>query len=95
MELALKARICRTLKWQEFPETTGEFQTRGLQSVKTHDLAVLLRFSGIEVRVHTRCPFEWSRVIEWNPESRYRSTGVTAQNAADMVGWAERLLRVL
>ena len=49
VELALKARICRTLKWSGFPQTGQEFQ--GLQSVKTHDLEVLLRFSGIEDRI--------------------------------------------
>lgn len=46
IELALKARICRTLKWPEFPETNQEF--RPLQSFRTHDLAVLLRLSGRE-----------------------------------------------
>jgi hypothetical protein len=39
VELALKARICRTLKWSGFPQSGTEFQ--GLQSVKTHDLEVL------------------------------------------------------
>ena len=26
IDLALKARICRTLNWSEFPETNAEFQ---------------------------------------------------------------------
>ena len=46
VELALKARICRTLKWPGFPESAQDF--KGLQSVKTHDLDILLRFSGVE-----------------------------------------------
>jgi hypothetical protein len=46
VELALKARICQTLKWAGFPETPAEF--KGLQSVKTHDLEMLLHLSGIE-----------------------------------------------
>ncbi len=49
VELALKARICRTLRWSGFPETQSDF--RGLLSVKTHDLEILLRFSGIEPRI--------------------------------------------
>lgn len=27
VEIALKARICRTLKWSEFPETRKEFES--------------------------------------------------------------------
>jgi hypothetical protein len=36
VEIALKARICKTLGWDGFPQTAKEF--RGFQSVKTHDL---------------------------------------------------------
>src|SRR6266705_3045443 len=46
VEMALKARLCRTLKWSGFPETGAEFQ--GLQSIKTHNLEILLRLSGVE-----------------------------------------------
>jgi HEPN domain-containing protein len=38
IELALKARICRTLKWPGFPESAQDF--KGFQLVKTHDLEV-------------------------------------------------------
>ena len=34
VELALKTRSCRALKWPGFPETNKEFE--GLQSIKTH-----------------------------------------------------------
>jgi HEPN domain-containing protein len=49
VELALKARICRTLKWPGFPESAKDF--KGFQLLRTHDLEVLLRFSGAEGRV--------------------------------------------
>jgi len=49
VELALKARICRTLKWPGFPETPPEF--KGLGSPKVHDLDTLLRFTGRETIV--------------------------------------------
>lgn len=52
VEMALKARLCRTLKWSGFPETGAEFQ--GLQSVKTHNLEILLRLSGVEGKIRTR-----------------------------------------
>jgi HEPN domain-containing protein len=94
VELALKARICRTLKWSGFPETAQDF--KGLQSFKTHDLEMLLRFSGAEARVKARHLAEWSVVLDWNPEKRYQAIGQsTAQQAADMVTCVRRLLEVL
>ena len=94
IELALKARICRTLKWPGFPESAQDF--KGLQSVKTHDLKILLRFSGIEDRVKAKRMKEWSVVLVWNPEKRYQANRLsTAQQAANMVECVERLLEVL
>lgn len=49
VEIALKARICRTLNWADFPSTGGEFQA--YRSFQTHDLRVLLRLSGQEERI--------------------------------------------
>ena len=49
VEVALKARICRTLHWEGFPETANEF--RDYQSFRTHDLTVLLHLSGVEQRI--------------------------------------------
>jgi len=94
IELALKARICRTLGWPGFPESSQDF--KGLQSVKTHDLEVLLRFSGVEARVRAKHLADWSVVLEWNPERRYQAIGQsTGQQAADMVNCVKRLLEVL
>src|SRR5260221_8407212 len=94
IELALKARICRTLKWSGFPDSAQDF--KGLQSVKTHDLEVLLRFSGIEDRVKAKHLLEWSAVLLWNPEKRYQAIGVsTAKEAVKMVTSVQRLLEVL
>jgi HEPN domain-containing protein len=94
IELALKARICRTLKWPGFPESAQDF--KGLQSVKTHDLEILLRFSGIEDRVKARRIAEWNVVRDWNPERRYQANRLsTAQQAAGMVKCVERVLEIL
>ncbi len=94
VEVALKARICRTLQWSGFPETSREFS--GLQSLKTHDLEVLLRLSGVETVVSAKRLAEWSIVLNWNPEKRYQSIGTsTLQQATDMVTAATRLLGVL
>jgi len=94
VELALKARICRTLKWPGFPESAQDF--KGLQSVKTHDLDILLRFSGVEDRVRAKHTAEWSVVLDWNPEKRYQANRLsTEQQATNMVKCVERLLEVL
>lgn len=58
IEIGLKLRICKTLKWQGFPETNSEFQ--GLSSFKTHDFDVLLRLSGVEDQAKTQYLAEWS-----------------------------------
>jgi HEPN domain-containing protein len=94
VEVVLKARICRTLKWSGFPDAASEFQ--GLQSLKTHDLEILLRLSGVEPIVKAKRLAEWSAVLNWNPEKRYQPVGkLTPQQATDMVTSARRLLEVL
>jgi hypothetical protein len=92
VELALKARICKTLKWAGFPETPKEFQ--GYQSLKVHDLDILLSLSGVEPIVMTKYFTEWSAVAGWTPEARYKGRGkVTRANAELLVKAAGNLLR--
>ena len=94
VELALKARICRTLKWSGFPETGGEF--KNLQSFKTHNLEVLLKLSGVEEKIRTNYISEWSIVLEWNPELRYGTTGtINNQKAEDMIAAVTSLFTAL
>lgn len=94
VETALKARICRTLKWPGFPSTKAEFQT--LQSFKTHALDVLLSLSGVEVKIKTRFLAEWSYVTRWDPEVRYKPIGTATRNdAVNMINSAKTLLRQL
>jgi HEPN domain-containing protein len=94
VELVLKARICRTLRWPGFPESAQDF--KGFQLLKTHDLEILLRFSGAEVRVKSRYMSEWSEVLKWHPEKRYQAIGqLKPREAADMIRYVERLLTIL
>ena len=60
VEVALKARICRTLNWAEFPSTGGEFQA--YRSFQTHELDVLLRLSGQEARLKQNHFASWNAV---------------------------------
>jgi hypothetical protein len=94
VELALKARICRTLKWAGFPDSGSEFKSK--QSVRTHDLEVLLMFSGIEPRIRAKHSDEWAVVVGWNPEIRYGAVGSSPpRGAANMIACTQRLLEVL
>jgi HEPN domain-containing protein len=94
VEIALKARIVKTLKWTGFPETRTEFE--GLASFKCHDLRILLRLSGWEAKIRTTFLTEWSAVEQWNPEARYeRPGGVTQAKASAMIESAKKIVGVL
>ena len=94
VEVALKARICRVLNWPEFPSTGGEFQA--YRSFQTHELDVLLRLSGQEVRIKQNHFALWNPVAVWKVESRYNVVGTVQQpDAAAMIQAAEQLLAVL
>lgn len=96
VEIALKARICRTLGWVGYPSSGGEF--RNYASFKVHDLDVLLHLSAAEASIKTNPALltAWSVVVEWNPEQRYAPVGTwTAVDARDMIEAAAKLLEKL
>lgn len=77
VELAFKARICKTLKWPGYPQTGAEFQ--GLASFKVHNLRILLRLSGREELMEARHSADWLQVVDWNPEDRYSRIGTASE----------------
>jgi len=83
VELSLKSRICRNLKWKGFPQTNSEFQS--YQSFKTHDLDVLLSLSGAEEKIKTGYFAEWSVVGTWHPKARYKPTGSANKTDAELL----------
>ena len=94
VEVALKARICRTLDWPGFPSTGKEFQP--YQSFRTHSLDTLLSLSGVERTIKSNHLADWSAVAIWDPEARYKPTGsATAQDAKLMIDSARVLLGAL
>ena len=94
LELALKARICKTLNWAEFPATNKEFER--FRSFKVHDLEVLLKLSGYEQKIKSTLLPEWSQVNQWQPEIRYRPIGFASQKqASDMLTAISALMRML
>lgn len=94
VEIALKARICRTLNWPAFPESNTEF--RSFQSFRTHELAVLLQLTGRETDIKTAHFAARSTVEVWRPESRYRTIGSASNtDASEMIASAIELLGAL
>ena len=90
VELALKARICKTLGWKEY-RTTEKFR-----SFRTHDLETLLVLSGVEEKITLQHEVAWSDVRRWTPETRYGRVGTTHRaDAEKMLASAEILLRAL
>lgn len=90
IELGLKARICRTLQWGEYP-TSGKYG-----SFKTHDLDVLLHLTGCEDKIKLKHLADWSIVAQWNPEARYNPIGsVQNSDAKDMLESTKELLKIL
>ncbi len=84
VELALKYRICRCLKWKTFPETNSEFGE--LKFLKSHDYETLLRLTGKADLVKTNLMAEWSVVAKWNPANRYQPLGtMTRTDSRDMI----------
>ena len=73
IEIGLKNKICKTLRWNEFPSTKSEFQN--LQSFKTHNLDILLKLSGAESKIKLNFLSEWSQVAKWEPDARYKPIG--------------------
>ena len=94
LEIGLKARICRTLKWAGFPSTRKEFE--GYQSFRTHDLETLLHLSGIEDKIRAGFAAEWGIVSTWDPEMRYRLMGSgSLQKATNMIESTKTILGAL
>ena len=95
VELALKARICETLGWSEFPSDPGEF--RKYQSLRTHELGILLEFSGIKARVNAEYSAAWNFLAEnWGAHWRYRPAGSSdASICSQMLNAVASLLEVI
>lgn len=94
IEIALKVRICKTLKWPGFPSTKKEFED--FKSFKTHKLQTLLTLSGIEHKIKPTYLTDWSIVGKWDPETRYSAVGtITQKDAHDMIESTKVLLKII
>lgn len=94
VEIALKARICKTLSWSGYPSTKREFEN--YQSFRTHNLSVLLSLSGSEHRIKTNFLAPWSAIVEWDPDIRYKPIGSATKKEVElMIDSSKRLLSIL
>ena len=82
VEVSLKARVCRTLGWSEFPSEPKDWQ-RYHAPLKVHDFELSAKWSGHAVLLdgssHRR---HWLEVNKWNPEMRYKPLGTTSRAQA-------------
>jgi hypothetical protein len=90
VEFALKARICKHLKWPGYPATDAEF--KGKRDFKTHDFDCLLEFTGLAPKVRNNCNAEWYTVTDWSTELRYRPIGSTTHQHAQALLEASKVL---
>ena len=90
VEVALKARICRHLKWAGFPQSSKEFD--GLQALKTHDFKVLIKFTGMDDKVRQLHFQEWNLLLGWTPEVRYAPIGTATRRDAEVMIESARIL---
>ena len=100
LELALKYRICRIMKFTNgFPENRTEFDIyyfdttktflrstiRELRDIRHHKLPILLRYSGEQINIETNFITDWDIVKDWNPEMRYLNNIIRRQKAQDFL----------
>ena len=82
VEIALKARICRTLRWPDYPQTNHEWsQNRKFSQFKTHSLSFLLSYSGREDLIKTQHGAEWDLIDAWDPNSRYKPSSLSGRGS--------------
>ena len=90
IEIGLKNKICKTLRWRGFPSTRSEFQD--FHSFRTHSLDILLKLSGVEDKIKKSFLAQWSIVAKWDPEARYKEVGSTTKQSAALMIEATNIL---
>jgi HEPN domain-containing protein len=85
LECMLKRRIILLLDWGEYPNTKKDFEQR--TSLRTHDLDILLSFSGLENKVKQDPVIfaDWNKAKEWNSEIRYKEIGGYTKDQAESI----------
>lgn len=94
VEFSLKARICKCLKWLDFPSEDNEF--KGKSNFKVHNFNSLLSFTGIESKIRNNFTAEWAIMLLWSPDYRYLPIGsITQRDSKAMINFAKILMKKL
>lgn len=94
VEMALKVRICRHLRWPDLPDEDKEW--KGRTNIKTHDFDQLYMFAGMPQTFKVRYQNEWDALTSWSPELRYRTNLSASQLDADkIIKAATKITRIL
>ena len=92
LEVALKARICRVLDFEEYPDS-GELR----RLYATHDLDQLLKLSGLsrKLPLQEKVLFDsWSTAALWKPQRRYDVPGTAKRtDVRDILNAIDEVLR--
>ncbi len=80
VEMALKARICRVLRLQQYPP-----KGKTASIFKTHDFDELKLFAALESDItaaNTQLFANWSLATRWTPNQRYEPPGMINKKTA-------------
>lgn len=92
VELALKIRICKTLKWEKYPPNNSS----DFKAFKTHNLDFLLTCSGKEPLIKKNHLSLWSYFTSnWNSEKRYDNAKINKQAATELLEAAKTLQNII
>jgi hypothetical protein len=96
IELTLKARIATTLRWGGWPQAPREVDGVDLRAFHIHSLGPLLSLSGRMNKIKGAYRTDWTIVMDWTVEDRYRSIGTTTKaDAQQMLLSARTLMAVI
>lgn len=94
VEMALKVRLCKHLKWPEFLPAGLDDQL--YRSIMTHKFDTLLSLSGREEKLKNSSLWvHWNTVATWEPDMRYKLGNATKAQAEDMIDAARELVKFL
>lgn len=86
VECALKACIAKQRKRFEFPP-----RRKVIEQIYSHDLETLVNVAGLgdqlqrDIKMNPLFAENWIIVRDWNPESRYRTSGLNGKDLFDAV----------
>ena len=64
-----------------------------LKQIKSHDLNMLVKFSGAEGRIINHLYSKWILIKDWNPEYRYKRTAYTIAKSKQYMRAAKEILK--